>query len=478
MEPTAAKSRAEFGEAVWEFGPRRLLLRGEYVKMPWRVAECLQMLVEAAGQVVSKDELTKRIWGGALVEESNVAKCITELRRILDPAPVGDSYIETVTRVGYRLAVEVRLLEESVEAEEEKPQTARSLRWGRPWTIRFAAGAAGLLLLVGAGSVAYERNQRAEQSAELVRRGFRMVRRSNLAEGMRAAALFRQALDLKPGYPPAQAGLAESAARLGEESFEAALELAGEAVRRDPECGECQAVLGHILMTRGWKWAEAGTHLARSIELEPGELQRRIWSAYYLAAQNRLPEATTGAEAAIQMDRSSSSAYCALAAIHFFSGRYEDARRIAAQVTALHPANSAGYYWSSRAHMQLGNDTDAIIARVKEFGAWGGQTPEESHKIFATFEALHAKSGRAGVVNNWLNDVNRGKPKEVHRYNRAVWNMWIGEKAAALEELEAAVISRPYNIIFVAVDPAFEPLRSHPRFQAVVRAVGLIPRKS
>jgi hypothetical protein len=53
--------------------------------------------------------------------------------------------------------------------------------------------------------------------------------------------------------------------------------------------------------------------------------------------------------------------------------------------------------------------------------------------------------------------------------------MWIGEHENALTELEAAVRSKPYHLVYVAVDPSFAPLRSNARFQEVVKQVGLRP---
>ena len=61
----------------------------------------------------------------------------------------------------------------------------------------------------------------------------------------------------------------------------------------------------------------------------------------------------------------------------------------------------------------------------------------------------------------------------MHRYNRALWQAWIGEYDQALAELEAGVKSRPYQMIYTAVDPAFKSLRANPRFQKVVRDIGL-----
>ena len=97
-----------------------------------------------------KEDLQRQIWGGALVEDSNLPRCIMALRKALDPAPDGGSYIETVARLGYRLTVAV----EEVEAEDPEPQSAPeplalAAAPGSPRRHRWCGFAAALLLLHG-----------------------------------------------------------------------------------------------------------------------------------------------------------------------------------------------------------------------------------------------------------------------------------------------------------------------------------------
>lgn len=99
-------------------------------------------------------------------------------------------------------------------------------------------------------------------------------------------------------------------------------------------------------------------------------------------------------------------------------------------------------------------------------------------KFQDTYVAILEQRGRAGVARAWIHEVRNGSPREVHRYNRAMWFAWIGEFDNALEELEAAVKARPYSLIYAGVDPIFTLLRSNPRFQAVLKQVGLPPVRS
>ncbi|MEP7362381.1 MAG: winged helix-turn-helix domain-containing protein [Acidobacteriota bacterium] len=466
--PVAGESSAIilFGEGRWDGSVRRLSVRGQVAKLPWRVAECLSVLLEAGGTVVTKEELQQQIWGSALVEESNLAQCITALRKALDPAPDGGSHIETVARVGYRLAVAV-----VEEAPAQSKEVDRRRKRGAAWLL------VAVPLLAAAGSFAgfefYKRAERRQRADALVERGLGLLRRGNLAQGSQAAQMFQQALDVIPEYAPATAALAESAARFGDVNAQPALVLARRAVEQDPNCGECQAVLGFVLGMRFWKWEEAGRHLARSMELEPISLQRRYFYTEWLIVQGRLEEAARQAEATIRLDPREPRAYTYLASVRYLQGRYREAIHEAARAEALDKLHSTASYWTYRSHLQMGDDANAILAHSKELGTYLDGGAPRIQELSERFIALLKKSGKRAVAQAWIDEVGDGVPRDVHRYNRAIWFMWMGEQDSALNELEAAVRSRPYHLIYVAVDPAFAPLRANARFQQVVHGLGL-----
>ena len=65
------------------------------------------MLVENAGHLVDKDDLMKRVWPDAFVEEGNLNKNIFVLRKVLGEWDGGREYIETVPKRGYRFVAPV-----------------------------------------------------------------------------------------------------------------------------------------------------------------------------------------------------------------------------------------------------------------------------------------------------------------------------------------------------------------------------------
>jgi DNA-binding winged helix-turn-helix (wHTH) protein/tetratricopeptide (TPR) repeat protein len=103
--------------SLFEFGPfrvdarRRLITRaGELMNVPPKAVELLAVLVEDAGEVVTKDDLLRRVWPDTFVEEANLSVNVSILRKALGDGEEGQTFIETVARRGYRFVGEVRPL--------------------------------------------------------------------------------------------------------------------------------------------------------------------------------------------------------------------------------------------------------------------------------------------------------------------------------------------------------------------------------
>lgn len=460
------------GDARWDRNTEQLTVRGEPVKLTRRAAAAFSLLVEARGGVVTREEFQLQVWGTVQMDYSVVSQCIKTLRRALDPAPGGDSYIETVARAGYRLAVEVV---EDVESAAPAPALPlpETPRPRRPWWIWLAA-ALGAILLAGGGAYAYKAAERRQQATILAERGLHVLRRGSINAGAQATSLFRDALTLVPDLPLANAGMAETASRMGNFAFENALQLAQRAAAADPRCSECQSILGQILGVRMWRWQEAEKHLRRAIELNSGNASHRIVLAEWLMVHGRLDDASREAEEATRLDPATPRAWTILAAVRYFQERYPEAIRAAEHSASLDPQHPSAPIWLYHSHMRIGEDQNAVIGRAKTMAAYSSTDPMRAYNDSAGrfFDILN-KSGRRGLAEFWIKEVEIGRAREIHRYNRALWQAWIGEYDQALAELEAGVKSRPYQMIYTAVDPAFASLRSNPRFQQVVRDIGL-----
>jgi TolB-like protein/DNA-binding winged helix-turn-helix (wHTH) protein len=160
-----SKQIYEFGEFRIDADERLLLRGGKSISLTPKAFETLLALVENSGHVVKKDDLMKRVWPDAFVEEVNLAQNVSAIRRALNGQ--GAQYVETVPKLGYRLVVKARVISEPETTEQAPPrpvgsasQPQKALRV-TPEALRFSKTAKlvafGLiaLALIGAGVLAW-----------------------------------------------------------------------------------------------------------------------------------------------------------------------------------------------------------------------------------------------------------------------------------------------------------------------------------
>lgn len=123
----SAKQIYEFGQFRMDPAERLLLRDGTAIPLTPKAFETLLALVENSGHVVRKDELMKRVWPDAFVEEVNLAQNVSAIRRVLDTET--EQYIETVPKLGYRLILKARIRSEApqpAEAAQESRLAAKA----------------------------------------------------------------------------------------------------------------------------------------------------------------------------------------------------------------------------------------------------------------------------------------------------------------------------------------------------------------
>jgi DNA-binding winged helix-turn-helix (wHTH) protein/Tol biopolymer transport system component len=109
-----------FGPFLLDASECLLTLQGKPIPLAPKAFEVLVILVENAGHLIDKDDLMQRLWPDSFVEEGNVAKHVSLLRKVLSEATNGREYIETVPKRGYRFVVDVReVADAEVDSEHE-----------------------------------------------------------------------------------------------------------------------------------------------------------------------------------------------------------------------------------------------------------------------------------------------------------------------------------------------------------------------
>lgn len=127
-----------FDSFIVDAGKSILLRDSQVVPLTPKAFEILLVLVRNPGRVLKKEELLEQVWPDAFVEENNLARNISSLRKALGEGPAEHKYIVTLPGQGYRFVAEVRRLDspnrpfirsliESVPAEPAKPEPSTTV---------------------------------------------------------------------------------------------------------------------------------------------------------------------------------------------------------------------------------------------------------------------------------------------------------------------------------------------------------------
>jgi TolB-like protein/tetratricopeptide (TPR) repeat protein len=102
--------RFEFGAYSLDSQSGMLFREGDHVALPPKAAELLVALVQAAGKVLTREELLQRLWPGTIVEEGSITSLISLLRKTLGGDTKPRDIIETLPKRGYRFVASVKRL--------------------------------------------------------------------------------------------------------------------------------------------------------------------------------------------------------------------------------------------------------------------------------------------------------------------------------------------------------------------------------
>jgi len=112
LAPANWLGRLQVGEWLVDFSVNELARHGEIVRVESKVMEVLLVLVRHSGQVVSREELLSTAWPGVIVGDDTLTQAVIKLRKALGDDARSPSYIETISKRGYRLVAPVEQPEE------------------------------------------------------------------------------------------------------------------------------------------------------------------------------------------------------------------------------------------------------------------------------------------------------------------------------------------------------------------------------
>src|SRR5580658_4549408 len=295
-------------------------------------------------------------------------------------------------------------------------------------------------------------------------------------DGLKVAlAYFKEAIEEDPKYAQAYSGLADTYALLGDwqyavmtpkEAFPKAKAAAIKALELDSTLGEAHNSLAFVLDGFDWDFNSAGNEFRRAIELNPGYATAHHWYAWHLSLLGRYDEAIEEMRKAKSLDPLSLIINADLAELLVIAHFYDESIIQSRRTIEMDPNFALAHNQLAQAYLQKHMNAEAIAELQKAVELSAG-----CPTCIANLARAYAASGRTSdavkLLSELKNHSNGGysDAAEVSMVYAA-----LGDKDQAMHWLEIGYEQR-FNP-GVLQRPGFDPLRSDPRFQDLVRRIG------
>jgi TolB-like protein/DNA-binding winged helix-turn-helix (wHTH) protein/tetratricopeptide (TPR) repeat protein len=291
-----------------------------------------------------------------------------------------------------------------------------------------------------------------------------------------ARAYFEQAIQEDPSYARAYSGLADTYALLGDwqyavmtpkEALPKAKAAAMKALQLDGGLGEAHNSLAFCLDGFDWDFSAAGKEFQRAIELNPGYATAHHWYAWHLALARRYDEALVEMKKAQSLDPLSLVINADLAELLALAHAYDESIRQSLKTLELDPDFGLAHNHLGQAYLQKHMTAQAIEELKKAVALSGGGAT-----CIANLARAYAAAGDTREAVTLLADL-KNRSNDLHSYASEIAVIYtsLGGADQAMAWLERGAEER-FNP-GVLLRPGFDPLRSDPRFESLMRRVGL-----
>jgi serine/threonine-protein kinase len=337
-----------------------------------------------------------------------------------------------------------------------------------------------LQIQLGAGAVGGVKSRGTTNldAYDLYLRGRYFVNKRGEASLRQAVDLFRQAIQRDAAFARAHAGLGDAYGLLPlwsnlpiDSLAPLALASIDRAIQLDSTLAEAHASRGSVLQLL-WRWDEAQQSLRRAIALDPEYAQAHQWLGEALIIQGRVAESESALRRSVELDPVSPIKWASYSFVLGLAGRHEDARAAHQRSTQLDSALVLARYFSTWNALSAGRNDEAL-REAKLIEPLGDRYPP----VFGVAGYCHAATGDRATA-----EAMRSRLEATAQRRRgyaaavAMVRLGLGDNAGALSWLERS--AREREAFFGSTSLAasvFDPLRSDPRFVALLRQINLDP---
>lgn len=290
----------------------------------------------------------------------------------------------------------------------------------------------------------------------------------------KSVACFSQAIELDPSYAKAFGDLSRSYFYMGlfgigdaREMFPRARADAQKALELDETVASAQIALAAVHIFYDWDWTAAEAEAKRAVELSPGDSVSHAHFADYLSISGRHSEAIAAYARVLELDPISRVYIGHFGLILYRARRYDESILQCKKAIEIDP-HYANALWFLALSLEQKNDLAGAIAKLEE-----AVSISEGPHYRALLGRAYALAGESTKAIDILDELTAlSQRRYVSPFDIAVVHAGLGDEASAFQWLEEAYQQRVFRIIELTM-PMFDSLRSDPRWQDLVRRVGL-----
>ncbi len=294
--------------------------------------------------------------------------------------------------------------------------------------------------------------------------------------GLRKAYdLFQSALLQDPGFARAYAGIADVWCDLADDwvapddAYPRAKSAAERALQRDPQLADAMISIGKVLCWHEWKFAEGVQYVERAVSLSPNNAEAHWVLGTALPMVGRLREGYESVRRALELDPLRVEYFGWATRLLLYGKDYEAALKQGEETFEIDEKYGRGFIFVGSTYLAMGDAETALDWFQR------GQSLDTAVRSYDAMivRALAALGRREEAEEILARLESESRQQYVRAEYLAMGHAAVGQLDQAFEALERAYQARSAGLVYLHLDPGYEPLRLDSRYTDLVQRIGL-----